>query len=103
MDLPEVTPLRVGSALRKVCGGKTVKVDLRVSDEGIITDVVISGDFFLYPEEYIHLIEESIRGRGIEEAIAELGKFRDRVEILGATFDDLINLLKEAYQKSYVD
>jgi len=92
--------VKVGSAIRRVPGGKTVKVDLVVSDEDLIVDVVISGDFFLYPEEYIHLIEESIKGKSLVNAINKLNEFRDKVTLLGITLDDIADALKEAYQKA---
>lgn len=86
--------------LKKVSNGKTIKVDLVIDNGDLIENVVISGDFFLHPEEYIHLIEESIRGRSLKDAINKLNEFRGKVELLGATFDDIADLLNEAYQKA---
>ena len=45
----------------KVPGGKLVKVDFAVSD-GALRDVVVSGDFFLYPEETLEDIRASLEG-----------------------------------------
>jgi lipoate-protein ligase A len=45
----------------KTPGGKLVRVDLDVRD-GTLTDVVVSGDFFLYPEEALGPITASLEG-----------------------------------------
>lgn len=95
MGISEVAKLQCTS-IRKVPGGKTVKVDLTVIND-LIIDVVISGDFFLYPEEAIHDIESSIRNKTLDEAIKELNKFKESVEFLGTSVDDIINLIIEAY------
>jgi len=84
------------TSIRKAPGGKTVKVDLTVVND-LIINVVISGDFFLYPEEAIHDIEASIRNRTLNDAIKELNRFKGSVEFLGTSMDDIINLVIEAY------
>lgn len=45
----------------KVPGGKLVKVDFTV-DGDTLQDVVVSGDFFLYPEETLEDIRASLVG-----------------------------------------
>ena len=45
----------------KTPGGKLVRVDFDVVDEHL-TDVVVSGDFFLYPEEALEAITQSLFG-----------------------------------------
>ena len=45
----------------KVPGGKLVKVDFMVRDD-MLRDVVVSGDFFLYPEETLEDIRASLEG-----------------------------------------
>lgn len=85
------------SSIKKVVGGKTVKVDLEVSGKTIV-NAVISGDFFLYPEDAIHEIESSIRGRTVEEVVKEINRFRSSVEFLGITLDDLIQVIIDAYK-----
>lgn len=86
------------TSTKKVVGGKSVKVDLEVVN-GLIVNAVVSGDFFLYPEEAIHEIESSIRGRTLEEAIREVSRFRSSVEFLGVTIDDVVHTIKEAYRR----
>ena len=45
----------------KTPGGKLVRVDLAVRD-GRLADVMVSGDFFLYPEEVLSAITSSLEG-----------------------------------------
>lgn len=45
----------------KVAGGKLVAVDLEAAD-GVITDVAVSGDFFIEPDEALEAINGAIRG-----------------------------------------
>jgi lipoate-protein ligase A len=45
----------------KTPGGKLVRVDFDVR-EGALHDVVVSGDFFLYPEEALGDITASLEG-----------------------------------------
>lgn len=45
----------------KVPGGKLVKVDFAVADD-TLREVVVSGDFFLYPEETLEEIRMSLEG-----------------------------------------
>jgi lipoate-protein ligase A len=45
----------------KTPGGKLVRVDFDVRD-GALRDVVVSGDFFLYPEEALSDITGSLDG-----------------------------------------
>jgi lipoate-protein ligase A len=45
----------------KTPGGKLVRVDFDIRDE-TLRDVVVSGDFFLYPEEALSDITRSLDG-----------------------------------------
>jgi len=45
----------------KTPGGKLVRVDLEVRDD-VLRDIVVSGDFFLYPEEALADITGSLDG-----------------------------------------
>ena len=53
-------------AIYKVPGGKLLKVFLDVHD-GKIADIKITGDFFMYPEEKINMLEDAMRGQGLDE------------------------------------
>lgn len=57
----------------KVPGGKLVKVDFAVAQD-TFREVVVSGDFFLYPEETLEDIRASLEGLAAstdEAAIAD--------------------------------
>ena len=51
----------------KTPGGKLVRVDFDVVD-GQLTDIVVSGDFFLYPEEALEGITASLFGVSAQES-----------------------------------
>jgi len=82
----------MGKSTYKVEGGKLVKVQLKERD-GKITEVIITGDFFLHPEEIIEDLERSLIGKSLdEESITEhIDKFlKDRgALLLGVSPKDL--------------
>ena len=60
----------------KVSGGKLLKVEFEVS-EGTISSFTLTGDFFLYPEDGVDLINQAIPGckldkEEIEATVAEV-------------------------------
>jgi len=95
VDIPEVMFMKVCTSIKRV-GGKTVKVDLEVLNDTILK-IVISGDFFLYPEEAIHEIESRLTGRKVSEVANILNEFKGSVEVLGASIDDLVSVITDAY------
>jgi hypothetical protein len=95
VGIPEVVFMKVCTSTKRV-GGKTVKVDIEVVNDTIVK-VVISGDFFLYPEEAIHDIESRLTGRKVSEVASILDGFRGSVEFLGASIDDLVSAVIDAY------
>jgi lipoate-protein ligase A len=56
----------LGRAEYKVKGGKLIKVQLAVED-GRISRIKITGDFFLHPEDVIEEIEEALKGHVLDE------------------------------------
>jgi Bacterial lipoate protein ligase C-terminus len=48
----------------KMPGGKLIVVDLTVTD-GCLTDVQVSGDFFLEPDEALHAIDAALEGQRV--------------------------------------
>jgi len=96
-----VKTLPVGESAIKVPGGKMVKV--RVVFNGKVSQVRVSGDFFLHPEEAIHSLEENLKGVDNEEDLARLVEafFKERqVVVIGATPNDFIKALLDAYKKA---
>ena len=77
----------------KTPGGKLVAVDLRVAD-GLLTDVQVSGDFFVYPEEAFADLAVALEGAPIDGGEAELADrvrrgFRSGAELLGSSPEGL--------------
>ena len=63
----------------KTPGGKLVVVDFEV-DAGVLRDVVVSGDFFLYPEEALGAIAAALEGTPANASEADYaGWVRDRL------------------------
>ena len=54
----------------KTPGGKLVQVDFDVVDEQL-RNVVVSGDFFLYPEEALAPITAAVEGSSAEMTLSE--------------------------------
>jgi lipoate-protein ligase A len=54
----------------KTPGGKLVAVDLEVADDRL-TEVVVSGDFFLYPEESLTDITAALEGLPADLTVSE--------------------------------
>lgn len=73
----------------KVPGGKLVAVEFAVVD-GHLHDVVVTGDFFLYPEEALPVLSFGIEGSAASDDVAALAgriaaAIPDDVELVGAT------------------
>ncbi len=57
----------------KTPGGKLVAVDFEVAD-GTLRNVMISGDFFLYPEEALTVLTGALEGVSVELSESELAQ-----------------------------
>lgn len=57
----------------KTPGGKLVVVDFEVA-AGELRDVVVSGDFFLYPEEALADLTGALEGAAVDLSEAELAE-----------------------------
>jgi len=82
-------------ALKKVVGGKTVKIELIV-DDNTIKEVIISGDFFAFPIEKFEELERNLKGK--EAKIAEIKKvldnFKQDLTLVGISWSDLEQLFE---------
>ncbi len=91
----------MGTASRKVRGGKLLRVRLK-HDGSTITEIMITGDFFLHPEDGLAMLEVALLGTSIEESERELAKrvegvlSENRLVILGFGPADLAAAIKEA-------
>jgi len=61
----------------KVSGGKLVVADLEVVD-GVIRDVVLSGDFFLEPDEALGDMSDALEGLSAEASLGSIVQAVDR-------------------------
>ncbi len=78
---------------------KLVRVNVEFSDK--IDSIIISGDFFIHPEESIELIENGIKGTGlssldtvswtIKKLVAE-----NRIDMIGVSPETIQEAIKEA-------
>lgn len=57
----------------KTPGGKLIAVDFAVADDAL-RDVMISGDFFLYPEEALADLTRALEGLSTELSEAEIAE-----------------------------
>ena len=87
------------SYAHKVPGGKLIKIKLELT-ENRIQSIVITGDFFLHPEDCLLSIEESLVGceidsnllvERIENIMSEKG-----CQLIGATASDLVIAIMKA-------
>jgi len=62
----------------KVPGGKLVAAEVEVSS-GVITDVAISGDFFLEPDEVLEDIDAALVGRPESSTVADMASVIESV------------------------
>ena len=76
--------------------GKLIIVSFDYED-GIFSNVVISGDFFAFPEGEIDNLEKSVNGKNFLELENMLDNFfSSNVRVLGITKEDLTEIFKRA-------
>ena len=82
--------------IKRVPGGKTLQIDIDCNER--INYVLISGDFFAYPEDFIDKLQEAITGKSISEAIKTITFLYKKMkpELLGISIDDIIDVLRKA-------
>ena len=91
----------------KTPGGKLVAVDLEVMDDKLV-NVVVHGDFFLYPEEALETITGALEGLPVdltESEYAEKVRFalpRD-AELLGSSPDAIGAAIRRALASDAAD
>lgn len=84
------------SKYRKVPGGKGVKVEVEAEDCRI-RKIVISGDFFAYPEDIVEELEMALRGSELGDVAKVIGSFRSRGRLVGIGWDDIFELIASLY------
>lgn len=87
-------------AKQKVKEGKVVKVE--VNCDNVISDIKITGDFFIHPEDILDEIEKSIigleRSASIETITSNIkSRIEDRdVQMIGISPESIAMLIREA-------
>ena len=82
----------------KTPGGKLIAVEFAVED-GVLRHVVVSGDFFLYPEEALGSLAGALEGMS---ASASEQEFAERVETALSGGVELLGSSPEALAKAVV-
>jgi len=76
------------------------KVRILADDQNIIRNITIMGDFFIYPEEVIWVVEDSLKGVKFEkDAVANIIRdvfTRESAVLVGCTLDEFIQTIVEA-------
>jgi lipoate-protein ligase A len=82
--------------LYKVPNGKLLRIFIDKDDQKII-DVKITGDFFVYPEEKISLIEDVIRGKSLdkEQLMKDIDEVvaKESIELFGVNAEGIVTAL----------
>ncbi len=80
------------TAIKRVKNGKTLRIDIDIEDN-TIKDIVISGDFFAYPEESIDKLEQCLKGREISTIMSCIDEIKETTETIGISFEDVTDLI----------
>jgi lipoate-protein ligase A len=83
----------------KIPGGKMLAVEAELSGP-TITNVRITGDFFLHPEEALIKVEGALCGISAESSEAEIAAIAEKslegAQLIGASASDIARILKRA-------
>jgi lipoate-protein ligase A len=81
----------------KVPGGKLIACEIMVKDD-VITDLQLSGDFFMHPETAIIDLEDAIKSTSIKSIQAKIEDFFEKNEItlFGVSQKDFITVIQLA-------
>ena len=90
----------------KTPGGKLVVVDFRVED-GTLVNVMVSGDFFLYPEEALSDLTGALEGVSVELTESEIAEkvrygLRREAQLLGSSPEGIATAVRRALAPSAV-
>ena len=80
-----------------------IRVEADVDEEGVLRGIVLSGDFFVYPEDAVIDVEARLVGLKGEESIKRtlLEHFNKYVEYMpGVSVDDFIDTVVCAYRRA---
>lgn len=83
------------SAELKIPGGKLIRIKFSMKGDKI-SDIIITGDFFLYPEDGIEKLERRLSGtkpdlKALQKIIINF--FGEEYSLIGAKPDDIIRAI----------
>lgn len=82
---------------------KTVKLDIVLSDHCTIESAQVSGDFFVYPEESIEILERALRGCDSSICVENAFSNLDSAVVLGLDREDLKQRIIEVLEQCRVE
>ncbi len=81
--------------IMKVEGG-LLRIDLEL-ENNVIKNIMISGDFFFFPEEKLEELEKELKGKNINESLNVIKEFYTKNNIEASiTPDDIYSAIKKA-------
>ncbi len=86
----------------KICTHKTPAGLIRIHTkifEGVVEQILITGDFFAYPQSAIQELEANLKWISIEDVYHVVTEFRDKMTIHGISIYELANLIKNCIEK----
>lgn len=84
-------------AIYKIPGGKMIRVLLEYEDN-TIKNIKITGDFFLYPEEGINLLEKGLKNISLDGVPAKIEDIikNNNLTLFGLTTEGITEVIKLA-------
>lgn len=93
---------RYGKTIIRKPGGKTLIIEV-IIENNKIKELIISGDFFAYPEDQIDELEEKTRNLTIQQALEVINKNLRTVKLLGITPEDIMEGIRQALRNAGVN
>lgn len=93
---------RYGKTIIRKPGGKTLIIEV-IIENNKIKELMISGDFFAYPEDRIDELEEKTRNLPIQQALEVINKNLRAVKLLGITPEDIVEGIRQALRNAGVN
>jgi len=76
--------------------GKLIRISARFKDDKI-EDIKITGDFYIYPENSIEILEEKLRGEKMENVEKIINDILKDAECIGIDAKSLTMAVKKAW------
>ncbi|MFX1485862.1 MAG: lipoate protein ligase C-terminal domain-containing protein [Promethearchaeota archaeon] len=88
----------MGRAELKIPGGKLIRAQVSAED-GKIRRIIITGDFFLHPEDVLDRLEETLLGRKAKEVDKTIDRFfkENKAVLVGVKVRDFTKVILDAW------